>query len=639
MPPEARQGRLAFCILTENDLERSDQDIRARIQHERADWRNRARNGATHGFLIVAVAGRIAYSRPCPALQTLAATLCRLYLGRDEPDTIHHDELILEIRDGDQIAERRRWKVGVNYFSAQGDGRWWSDHRIPGGMAFSMNSVGHMARTRAEQALAKSGPRVVPGAARERLVYWALPKAMKTIGANPTDGDRGTWLVEHGTFEDDVEPPTFEMRQRWFRELQRAQWKAMDMNLNARILAALGPAPHPSTWPELMRLFEADREAFYLLACHGGGPGADPRTQQLAALAGRVRSAIAETYAFVPHDDGATLTTNRGTKTFIPAEVVERVAEFLRSVDGKTSGDGPGRDFIGQAVSEAEVTFKLGDATERAAQRDHLSAMRTAKPQVLRLDDEELWHLRSQPPYVVYELLHCARRTVLAPTAVCHGLRRGDEAPAKVNDGWAFCGKPRETYLNDGTAVPGPNGMVHVVYADAEGYIFDWDWVLEDPGAPGHPLDFYLRFDDPNALTGEARLDLPRDIKPGHFDRTQACYSSRGDCLFCYITGDESYATRINPDLTVFQKFSSGEYTGFKIKNVRRILQVDQSIVIQDAPKLTVHVDSMLLTTQKLHPKEENAETYAVLIRALVQTAGDRPKVQLPPQVAETVGA
>lgn len=413
----------------------------------------------------------------------------------------------------------------------------------------------------------------------------------------------------------------------------------MTMKLNERISGILGRAEHAPSWPEVMRLYDADREAFYLLACHGAGPGADPRMQQLAALATRVRSAVAESYELVPQEGGANLTTYRGTKTFIPEDVVKQVAEFLRAVDGKTSGGGPGRDFIGERVSEAEVSFKLGDPTERQVERDHLKAMREAKPQVLRLDDEELQHLASQPPYVVYELLHCARRTVLAPSAVCRGLRRGSEAPASVNDGLAFCGKPRETYRNDGTPMPSPDGMVHVVYADADGYIFDWDWVLEDPGAPGHPLDYYLRFDDPDVLSGEARLDLPRDIKPGHFDRTQACYSSRGDCLFCYITGDESYATRINSDLTVFQKFSTGEYTGFKIKNVQRILQVDRSIVIRDAPKLTVHVDSMLLTTQKLHPNEENAETYAVLIHALVQTAGDRPKVQLPPQVAETIGA
>jgi hypothetical protein len=86
-------------------------------------------------------------------------------------------------------------------------------------MAFSMNSVGHMARTRAEQVLAKSAPQAITEVSRQRLVYWALPTAMKTIGPNPTDGIRGTWLVEHGTFAEDVEPPTFAMRERWFRDL------------------------------------------------------------------------------------------------------------------------------------------------------------------------------------------------------------------------------------------------------------------------------------------------------------------------------------------------------------------------------------------------------------------------------------
>lgn len=411
------------------------------------------------------------------------------------------------------------------------------------------------------------------------------------------------------------------------------------MNLSERIAAALGDADHASPWPELMRLFDADREAFYLLATHGAGPGADPRTQQLAALADDVRSAIAETYEFVPQESGAAITTYHGKKILVPADLIKPVAEFLRMVDGKTSDDGPGRDFIGEVVSEAEVRFKLGDPAERIAERERLGVMRAAKPLVLRIDDEDLRHLAAQPPYVVHELLHCARRTVLAPTAIYRGLRRGDDAPANVNEGWAFCGKPREAYRNDGTPVRASERMVYVVYADADLRVFDWDWVLEDPGAPGHPANCDLRFEEPNALQGEARLDLPRDLQPGQFDRAQACYSSRGDCLFCYMTGEESYATRINPDLTVFQRLGTGQYTGFKIKNVQRILCIDQSIVIRDAPKLTVHVDSMLLTTQKLHPKEENAETYAVLIRALVQTAGDRPRVRLPPRVAETIGA
>jgi hypothetical protein len=44
---------------------------------------------------------------------------------------------------------------------------------------------------------------------------------MRTIGA-PVDGStRGTWLAERGRFEEDTDPPTFEVRQRVFRELVR----------------------------------------------------------------------------------------------------------------------------------------------------------------------------------------------------------------------------------------------------------------------------------------------------------------------------------------------------------------------------------------------------------------------------------
>ena len=38
----------------------------------------------------------------------------------------------------------------MNFFSSQGDGRWWRDHRFPGGMAFSVNSVGHLVKSNKE---------------------------------------------------------------------------------------------------------------------------------------------------------------------------------------------------------------------------------------------------------------------------------------------------------------------------------------------------------------------------------------------------------------------------------------------------------------------------------------------------------
>jgi hypothetical protein len=217
---EAKQNRLAFCMLTENDLERSDQEIRAKIQRERLDWKRSALAAESHGFLIAAVSERIAAARPGPELLELAKYLCNLYLGVDEPDTIHLDDVILEIASREQIGWKR-WKVGVNYFSSQGDGRWWRDHRIPGGIAFSMNSVGHMARSLVEREVLKN-----PGLAarcgevgREKLVYWALRFAMKTIGPPIEGSDRATWLSPRGTFPEDREPPCFDDRDRYFGDL------------------------------------------------------------------------------------------------------------------------------------------------------------------------------------------------------------------------------------------------------------------------------------------------------------------------------------------------------------------------------------------------------------------------------------
>jgi hypothetical protein len=88
-------------------------------------------------------------------------------------------------------------------------------------MAFSMNSVGHMARTRAEEAIRRNPDllRRVPDVPRERLVHWAPPKAMKTIGPPYAGSTRGTWLVERSSFPEDKEPPDFEEREKYFGEL------------------------------------------------------------------------------------------------------------------------------------------------------------------------------------------------------------------------------------------------------------------------------------------------------------------------------------------------------------------------------------------------------------------------------------
>jgi hypothetical protein len=60
-------------------------------------------------------------------------------------DYAHLEQIYLQKPDARMTTWK--WFAGVNYFCAQGDKRWWQDHRIPGGMAFSVNSVGHLVKS------------------------------------------------------------------------------------------------------------------------------------------------------------------------------------------------------------------------------------------------------------------------------------------------------------------------------------------------------------------------------------------------------------------------------------------------------------------------------------------------------------
>lgn len=142
----ARMGQLSYCILSEDDLQRPDEEIQQKIQKGRLDWTQAGFEGRASGFILFFRSAAIAAAEPDENVRALALRLCSLYLLEDiAPDEIFLDELFLEIpvRPGSTW----KWDAGVNYFCAQGDGRWWQDHRIPGGMAFSVNSVGHLVKS------------------------------------------------------------------------------------------------------------------------------------------------------------------------------------------------------------------------------------------------------------------------------------------------------------------------------------------------------------------------------------------------------------------------------------------------------------------------------------------------------------
>lgn len=142
----AKLGLITYCVLSESDIAESDKSIKAKIQRARLNWARDAFEGKKSGFVIAVVSQVISEAIPDETVKELARRLSSLYLLTDiSLNEIYLDEIFLE-KPG-QSRTTWKWDVGVNYFSAQADKRWWQDHRIPGGMAFSMNSVGHMVKS------------------------------------------------------------------------------------------------------------------------------------------------------------------------------------------------------------------------------------------------------------------------------------------------------------------------------------------------------------------------------------------------------------------------------------------------------------------------------------------------------------
>jgi hypothetical protein len=189
----ARLGLLSFCILTEGDISAGDEHVRQTIQGSRLRWRALAYRGDKSGFVIIVLANRIAAAAPNDRLRQFAVRLVELYLLADvTPDRIYMDEIFLEIEKRDR--QTWRWDCGVNFFGTQADGRWWHDHRVPGGVALSVNSVGHMVKSGHLKDLSILEPSFRPHAVT--TLAKALELAMRTISlAATTSSGRATELL------------------------------------------------------------------------------------------------------------------------------------------------------------------------------------------------------------------------------------------------------------------------------------------------------------------------------------------------------------------------------------------------------------------------------------------------------------
>ena len=205
----SKLGLISYCILTPYDLRQSDDHIFQKLQSKKRKWTRKAFDGESSNFVILASSREMAMAEPRGVLLDTAIQLCSLYLDQEiKADQIYLDDIYLEIPGKKKSAFK--WKAGINYFGTQADRRWWRDHRIPGGIGFSTNSVGHLAKagrlSNAMEALLSeltATDEDWPTSKIESLDK-ALEFAMKTI-AKASDGVSGkaTYLlpIPHDTSE------------------------------------------------------------------------------------------------------------------------------------------------------------------------------------------------------------------------------------------------------------------------------------------------------------------------------------------------------------------------------------------------------------------------------------------------------
>jgi hypothetical protein len=154
--------------------------------------------------------------------------------------------------------------------------------------------------------------------------------------------------------------------------------------------------------------------------------------------------------------------------------------------------------------------------------------------------------------------------------------------------------------------------MVYCVYADPEGYVFDWDWAPEDPGRPGYPDQYRQRFANQIAEPTEAFLLIPPDLMPSPF-KQKAWHSQRGDCMFFYASDSPAFAKRVNDDLTEYRAFGSSELVGCKVKNFSELI----SKVMKQSSTGMVLVSAVLFASLVRQMEEHQEREKSFFIKVL----------------------
>ena len=179
----ASRGGIHFCFLREHAVSTwRDDQIAAKIDEERRLWKQRAafgREQGPHSFVLVVASPRVAFAAPDRHLRAFSDRILELSgwglgeTGGRRKNMVTGDFLYLRHQvDGSFFG----FRFNMDFFACAGDGRWWHDHRFPGGIAFTANSTGHMIASR-EWYGGKDDGRT-----------WALKQAMLTIDSEGRTG-------------------------------------------------------------------------------------------------------------------------------------------------------------------------------------------------------------------------------------------------------------------------------------------------------------------------------------------------------------------------------------------------------------------------------------------------------------------
>jgi hypothetical protein len=146
----ARNKQVFICLLEEHEIlcmKNGDDDLRDTIQDHRQVWKRYALDEPFSSFLVVLLSKRLVNKEPGDKLKEVCRRLLELYM---EVDRVNDDMILPQreyvfMRVPQKESETKLLRFGTlpNVFCAQGDKRWWHDHRTPGGIMITSNALGH----------------------------------------------------------------------------------------------------------------------------------------------------------------------------------------------------------------------------------------------------------------------------------------------------------------------------------------------------------------------------------------------------------------------------------------------------------------------------------------------------------------